>query len=105
MTPLTFDQLPTLSADLTPPRLPFFDHSNRQVFRCGSVLHTRYSDHRAWCERCAPQQAEYEAAIRDLHERVRPIVEAWRLEHDMSSYEVELVLGDIARSLAKGSRA
>lgn len=51
MKPLSFDELKPIGGEPELPRLPFFDRSNQQVFRCGSVLHARYSDHRAWCER------------------------------------------------------
>jgi hypothetical protein len=51
MKPLAFDQLPGVTPNPTPPRLPFFDRSGRQIFRCHMSLYPRYSDLRATCER------------------------------------------------------
>ena len=54
-TPLPFTDLPTITEGLEPPRLPFFDRSGRQVYRCGVSLFTRYSDLKSWCERHTPE--------------------------------------------------
>ena len=61
MTGITFAQLEAKLPALTEPAkgLPYYAPDPERVYRCGSCLHVRYSDHKAWCLAREPQSGCY----------------------------------------------